>query len=83
MSSVERKYYGVASGTLGTMRLTGQAFSLALILLLFSLLIGQVQISAAYYQDFLTAMKIAFSIFAILCFGGIFASIVRGKVHTD
>jgi hypothetical protein len=28
MSSVSRKFYGVASGTLGTMRLTGQAFFL-------------------------------------------------------
>ena len=28
MSSVERKYYGVAAGMIGTMRLTGQAFSM-------------------------------------------------------
>ena len=83
MSSVERKYYGVASGTLGTMRLTGQVFSLGLILLLFSLLIGHVQITPAYYPIFLKTMKIAFIIFAILCFGAIFASIGRGKVRRD
>jgi MFS family permease len=83
MSSVERKFYGVAAGTLGTMRLVGQAFSLGLILLLFSLLIGQVQITPAYYPLFLTTMKITFIIFAILCFGAIFASLARGKVHRD
>jgi EmrB/QacA subfamily drug resistance transporter len=83
MSSIEKKIYGVASGTLSTMRLTGQAFSLGLILLLFSLLIGQVQISSTYYPLFLKTMKIAFSIFAVLCFGAIFASLARGKIHTD
>jgi len=83
MSSVERKYYGVASATLGTMRLTGQALSLAVVLLLFSLIIGKVQITPEYYPPFLKTMKIAFSIFAILCFSGIFASIARGKIRRD
>jgi EmrB/QacA subfamily drug resistance transporter len=81
MSSVERKFYGVASGTLGTMRLTGQAFSLGLVLLLFSLFIGKVQITPPYYTLFLKVMKIAFSISAILCFAGVFASIARGKTR--
>jgi EmrB/QacA subfamily drug resistance transporter len=83
MSSVERKYYGVASGAMGTMRLTGQALSMALILLLFSVLIGQVQISPAYYPDFLKSMQISFIIFAALCCAGVFASATRGKVHRD
>jgi hypothetical protein len=81
MSSVDRKFYGVASGTLGTMRLTGQAFSLGLVLLLFSLYIGKVQITPPYYVLFLKTMKVAFSISAILCFVGIFASIARGKTR--
>jgi EmrB/QacA subfamily drug resistance transporter len=83
MSSVERKFYGVASGTVGTMRLTGQAFSLGLVLLLFSLFIGKIQITPSSYSLFLKTTKIAFIIFAILCFIGIFASIARGKVHKD
>jgi EmrB/QacA subfamily drug resistance transporter len=81
MSSVDRKFYGVASGTLGTMRLTGQAFSLGMALLLFALYIGRVQITPEYYPLFLKSMKMAFSISAALCFAGIFASIVRGKTH--
>jgi MFS family permease len=83
MSSVERKYYGVASGTLSTMRLTGQAFSLGLILLLFSLIIGQIQITPSAYPLFLKTMNITFIIFAVLCFGAIFASAARGKVRTS
>ncbi len=83
MSSVERKFYGVASATVGTMRLTGQAFSLALVLLLFSLFIGKAQITLEYYPFFLKSMKFAFSIFAALCFAGIFASIARGKMRRD
>jgi EmrB/QacA subfamily drug resistance transporter len=81
MGSVEGKFYGVASGTLGTMRLVGQAFSMGLVLLLFALYIGRVQITAAYYPLFLKSMKTAFAISAALCFGGIFASIARGKTH--
>ncbi len=81
MSSVERKFYGVASGTLGTMRLTGQAFSLGLVLLLFSVYIGRVQITSAYYPLFLRSMRVAFWISAVLCFFGVFASIARGRTR--
>jgi EmrB/QacA subfamily drug resistance transporter len=83
MGSVERKFYGVASGTVSTMRLTGQAFSLGLVLLLFSLFVGKVQITPESYPAFLKTMRIACIIFAVLCFSGIFASIARGKVSRE
>lgn len=81
MSAVEKRYYGVASGTLGTMRLTGQMFSMGITMLVFALYIGKVQITPAYYAPFLAAVKSAFLIFAVLCAGGIFASLARGKVR--
>ena len=81
MGSVERKFYGVASGMLGTMRLTGQTFSLGISLLLFALYIGRVQITPEYYPLFLKSMRTAFIIMAALCFLGIFASIARGKTR--
>jgi EmrB/QacA subfamily drug resistance transporter len=81
MSSVDRRFYGVASGTLGTMRLVGQALSLALVLLLFSLFIGKVQITPEYHTIFLKVMRIAFTISAVLCFAGVFASVARGKTR--
>mgnify|MGYP006288862333 FL=1 len=80
MSSVERRYYGVASGSVGTMRMIGQMLSMGIVLLLFSMLIGKVEITAETAGGFLRSMKIAFTIFSIFCFLGIFASLARGKL---
>ncbi len=81
MSSVGKKFYGVASGTLGTMRLIGQMFSMGIVMLLFATYLGRVQITPEYYPLFVKSSNIAFIIFAALCFGGIFASLIRGKVR--
>jgi hypothetical protein len=80
---VEKKFYGVASGMLGTMRLTGQMLSMGMTLMLFALYIGPVQITLENYPLFSKSMKTAFIISAILCFAGIFASVARGKTHGD
>jgi hypothetical protein len=63
------------------MRLTGQAFSLGMAMLLFALYIGRVQITPEYYPFFLKSMRTAFIIMGALCFVGIFASIARGKMR--
>ena len=79
MGSVDRKYYGVASGMMGTMRLTGQALSLGVVLLLFSVFIGRVAVTPANHEAFLQAMRAAFIFSAAICFLGIFASAARGR----
>jgi hypothetical protein len=79
MSSVERRFYGVASAVLGTMRLVGQTLSMGLITLIFALYIGKVEITPETYPLFLTSVKTVFVISAVLCLGGIFASLARGK----
>lgn len=81
MSSVEKRFYGVASGTLATMRSIGQMLSLGIAMLLFALYVGRVQITPEYYQSFLASIKTAFIVFAVLCFGGVFASLARGKTR--
>jgi EmrB/QacA subfamily drug resistance transporter len=81
MSSVDKKYYGVASATLATMRQIGMTFSMGIAMLLFALFIGRVEITAEYYPAFLMSMKTAFIIFTVLCFTGIFASLARGKLR--
>ena len=81
MGAVERRLYGVASSTLGTMRTIGQMLSLGIATLIFAVVIGRVKITPQYYDAFLTSMKIAFTIFAVACFGGVFASLARGKMH--
>jgi len=79
MSSVERRYYGVASGTLGTMRTVGQMFSMGIAMLLFSIYMGQAEIAPQVYPQFLKSADTGFIIFAVLCFGGVFASLARQK----
>jgi EmrB/QacA subfamily drug resistance transporter len=81
MSSVEKRFYGVASGILGTMRQVGGMFSMGMTMVIFSIFIGAVQITPPYYPVFLKSMKVAFAFFTVLCFGGVFASLTRGKVR--
>ncbi len=81
MGSVEKRFYGVASSTLGTMRLVGQAISVAIATLLIDLYVGSAQLSPAIAGSLLNSVKVAFVVFAIASFGGIFASLARGSVR--
>ena len=66
MSSVERRRYGVASATLGTMRLTGQMLSMGIVMLMFAVTMGNTRITPEYYAAFLQSMQIAFFVFSVL-----------------
>ncbi len=81
MSSVQKRSYGVASATVGTMRLTGQMFSMGIAMLVFAVYMGRAEITPENYQLFLTSSKTAFIIFTALCFAGIFASLARGRLR--
>jgi MFS family permease len=81
MSSIDRQHYGVASAVLGTMRLTGQMFSMALATLIFTVVIGRVKILPDVYPQFLHSVHIAFVIMATLCAVGVFVSLKRGRVR--
>ena len=83
MNSVERKYYGIASGSVGTMRMVGQMFSMGIALMLFSLFLGKVEINSDYFDDFMHVMRISFIIFTFLCTGGVFASLARGQMENN
>jgi MFS family permease len=81
MSSVEKQFYGVASATLGTMRLTGQMFSMGIAMMIFSIYMGKVKITPEHHAGFLISVRTAFAVFAILCSIGVLASLARGKVR--
>jgi hypothetical protein len=81
MSSVGPKEYGVASATLGTMRLTGQMLSMGVATLLLAVFVGRVKVTSSLHPQFLDALRAAFLLFTILCIGGIFASLARGSVR--
>ena len=79
MSSVEKKYLGIASGVLGTARHIGQMTSMSIAMLLLSLYIGKETITPAVYPGLITTIRTGFLIFAILSGLGILASLARNK----
>lgn len=81
MSAVDKKYYGVASATLGTMRLTGQMVSMGITMLVFAVMLGDHPISVETQPLFLKSTRLIFFILSLLCLGGILASLARGKMH--
>ena len=78
MGSVQRKFYGVASATVSTMRLIGQTMSIGIATLIFALVIGRVQITPEQYPSLLNSIHICFVVFTIICIVGIYASWKRG-----
>jgi len=81
MSSVEGQHLGLASGMVSTMRAIGQMLSLAIAMLVFSAVIGTVQITPAVYPQLQQSVNIAFAVFFIIGLGGIAASYARGTTR--
>lgn len=79
MSTVNKKFYGVASATVSTMVFSGQLLSMAVVILIFAIYLGNVQILPQYYPIFLKSMNTAFIVYTVLCFIAIFALILMGK----
>lgn len=80
MSSVERKFYGVASATVSTMRTTGMMFSMAIASLSVHIFVGEKQINDLNVDRFIHSSKIVFIVFTVLCIVGVFSSFVGKKV---
>ncbi|MDR2125822.1 MAG: MFS transporter [Prevotellaceae bacterium] len=79
MSSVDKKYYGQASATMGTMRLTGQAFSMGIATMAISLSVGNNTITPHFHSDFMNGFHVTFIICAVLSVVGTYASSFRIK----
>ncbi|MFZ0181989.1 MAG: MFS transporter, partial [Methanoregula sp.] len=73
------KYYGVASGINSTMRLLGQMLSMGVAMMIFAIVIGQVEITPANYPQFTESLHWAFVLFTVMCLAGIFFSLARGR----
>ena len=80
MGSVEKRFYGVASAMVSTMRLLGQMLSMGLVLLVFALFIGNVRITPVQYPALLRSIHTVFITCTGLCFVGIFVSLARGTM---
>jgi len=81
MSSVDKKYYGVSAAVIGTMRLTGQMFSMGISMLVFAVMIGKTRISQGNFHDFISSLRVVVILFSFLSFIGIFASLARGRLR--
>ena len=83
MGSVERKCFGTASATLGTMRLSGQMFGAGITLMIFALFLGEAPITPILFPKFLASLRMAFILYAGVCFLGIFVSLARGTRNRE
>lgn len=83
MGSVEKGHLGVASGAVSTMRVLGQMFSMGVVATVFAMVLGPVRITAQYFPDLLTAIKISFLAATVLSASAVFLSLSRGNVRTE
>jgi EmrB/QacA subfamily drug resistance transporter len=83
MSSVRREFYGVAGAVVSAMRQIGMMFSMGIVMMILALLLGSSEISSRNQDQFVTSMRVAFTVFAVLCFAGIFASLARGRMNRN
>ncbi|MDR1407243.1 MAG: MFS transporter [Tannerella sp.] len=79
MSSVEKKFYGQASATIGTMRLVGQSFSMGIAMMAISLHTGNRLIVPELYPQLMKSFHMTFVVCGILCAVGTYTSTFRVK----
>jgi EmrB/QacA subfamily drug resistance transporter len=83
MGAVEKRYLGIASSTVSTMRLLGQMVSMAIAMVFFALFLGQEEISPSNYGLFLKSVHASFMVSAFFCIIGIFFSLYRGELRNN
>jgi MFS family permease len=81
MGSVEKRFYGIASAMVGTMRMLGQMLSMGIATLVFSLIMGRSEITPELYPAFLESVSAVFVISVVLCVFGAFVSLARGTLR--
>ena len=90
MSSVEKKQLGIASGTLSTMRVTGQSISIVLLSSILAAFImpsllnailskQQITISPELHANFMEGLITALIVTIIICLLGALCSSIRGS----
>jgi MFS family permease len=82
MSSVEKRFLGLASATVSTMRTTGMMFSMAVAALSVHVFLGDAKINTANLDVFMLSIKAVLITFTFLCIIGIFTSLVGRRKLT-
>ena len=81
MGSVAPRHFGIASGTVATMRVIGQMFSMAVVMLIVALVLGRLPLREASPEAILRCLHLSFAVLAALCVLGVGASLVGGRGH--
>ncbi len=81
MGSVPVEKHGMAAGTIATLRRFGNQFSIAIPMMVFSIIIGNVVLTNVDIRNFLVSFRIIIGIFLILTVIGIVCSILQEKVR--
>ncbi|MDR1762918.1 MAG: MFS transporter [Dysgonamonadaceae bacterium] len=77
MSSVEKRYLGMASATTGTMRQVGQSLSMGITMMAVSIFVGNIRLTPEVYPSLMKCLRVTFAVFAVLCCAGVYFSAIR------
>jgi EmrB/QacA subfamily drug resistance transporter len=77
MSSVDKKYFGIASATLSNMRSIGQIFGMSIVMLIISSIMGNAQIIPSNHPELIISLKTSLIAIAVLSAIGIFTSVFK------
>jgi MFS family permease len=81
MSSVPMEKHGMAAGTIATLRRFGNQFSIAIPMMIFSIIMGNVVLNSVETTEFLVSFRIILAIFFTLTVIGIVCSILQERVN--
>lgn len=76
---VEKRFYGLSSASLNTMRVVGQLMGMGVTLAVLDIFIGNAVLNPDNYAQFIDGAKIPFLIFAILCYVSIYGYFIMGE----
>ena len=79
IGSVSKKHFGVASAILSDIRSMGQIFGTGIVMLIISIVMGNMEIIPSNYPELILSLRISLVAIAILSAMGIFTSILTKK----
>jgi MFS family permease len=79
MNAVGKSSYGIASATVGTMRVMGQMVSMGIATLIIGQKVGRIKLEPGVATAFVEGFQATVRVFAGLCFVGIGFSAARGR----
>ena len=83
MGCVTPSLFGVASSTVGTMRLTGQMLSQGIAMTIIAIYLGSEAIIPELYPSLLLTISVTLKIFLLICILGAAASYVGSRVASN